>query len=57
MATVRLGMIFMLRTSTSCVQFCKLQVYTLLVCFLNLRKADGMPLNLASESTVFTIVL
>lgn len=56
MATGRLGMIFMLRTSMSCAQFCKSRPCALLLSCHGLHEADGSPLYLALESTVFTIV-
>lgn len=56
MATGRLGTIFMLRTTTSCAQSCKLLIYPLLVSCRGLHEADGSLLHLALESTVFTIV-
>lgn len=56
MATGRLGMIFMLRTSMSCAQFCKSRPCALLLSCRGLHEADGSPLYLALESTVFTTV-
>lgn len=56
MATGRPGMIFTLRTSTSCARFCKLLPCPLLVSDHGSYEADCLPLPLASESTVFTTV-